>query len=227
MQCLQANRCKKAESKKHKNNPAMKSNQVLVLLAVIVVIVSVFYAFQGSQDDEAYKNQIEKERAEKDRFMRASAVSPFANSTDTFKGLNYYPPDIHYRIVADLHPIEQRRPVTLSTNDGEVQNYLEYAYAEFKLDDVRNKLLILEITDSGPSNGKLFLAFGDETSAGDTYGAGRYLDVDKTPGSRTIKLDFNLAYNPYCAYKDTYACPLPPAQNLLKVAIKAGEKNYH
>jgi uncharacterized protein (DUF1684 family) len=205
----------------------MKSNQVLVLVAVIVVILSVFYAFQGSQDDEAYKKQIEKEREEKDRFMRTSAESPFANATDAYKGLNYYAPDIRYRIVADLHPVGQKKSVTLSTNDGAVQNYVEYAYAEFKLDGVNNKLLILEITDAGPFNGKLFLAFGDETSAGDTYGAGRYLDVDKTPGSRTIKLDFNLAYNPYCAYKDTYSCPLPPTQNLLKVAIKAGEKNYH
>jgi uncharacterized protein (DUF1684 family) len=73
----------------------------------------------------------------------------------------------------------------------------------------------------------LFLAFGDKTSALETYGAGRYLDVTKTPGSRTIKLDFNLAYNPYCAYDNTYSCPLPPAENLLEVAVKAGEKTYH
>jgi uncharacterized protein (DUF1684 family) len=75
--------------------------------------------------------------------------------------------------------------------------------------------------------GKLFLAFGDATSARETYGGGRYLDITKTPGSTTITLDFNQAYNPYCAYDDTYSCPLPPAENLLTVAIKAGEKNYH
>jgi hypothetical protein len=73
----------------------------------------------------------------------------------------------------------------------------------------------------------LFLAFGDETSARETYGAGRYLDVKKVPGSSTITLDFNLAYNPYCAYSDGFSCPLPPKENLLSIAINAGEKTYH
>jgi uncharacterized protein (DUF1684 family) len=73
----------------------------------------------------------------------------------------------------------------------------------------------------------LFLAFGDETSAVESYGAGRYLDIKKVPGSTSITLDFNLAYNPYCAYNDTYSCPLPPKENLLPVAIRAGEKVYH
>ena len=81
--------------------------------------------------------------------------------------------------------------------------------------------------DSGPSRGKLFFAFGDETSAVETYGAGRYLDLEKVPGSSTITLDFNKAYNPYCAYISNYSCPLPPAQNLLTIPIKAGEKTYH
>ena len=73
----------------------------------------------------------------------------------------------------------------------------------------------------------LFLAFADETSAVDTYGAGRYLDVKKVPGSNTIVLDFNQAYNPYCAYVDKFSCPLPLPENLLKLAIRAGEKIYH
>jgi uncharacterized protein (DUF1684 family) len=81
--------------------------------------------------------------------------------------------------------------------------------------------------DMGPFRGKLFLAFGDETSARETYGAGRYLDVQKVPGSKTITLDFNKAYNPYCAYNETFSCPLPPQENLLQVAIKAGEQTYH
>jgi uncharacterized protein (DUF1684 family) len=73
----------------------------------------------------------------------------------------------------------------------------------------------------------LFLAFGDGTSAEETYGAGRYLDIDKTQGSNTITLDFNKAYNPYCAYSEKFSCPLPPAENLLVIPIPAGEKSYH
>jgi uncharacterized protein len=79
----------------------------------------------------------------------------------------------------------------------------------------------------GPFRGKLFLAFGDATSGNETYGAGRYLDINKVPGgASTITLDFNKAYNPYCAYDYTFSCPLPPRENLLNAAIKAGEKNY-
>jgi uncharacterized protein (DUF1684 family) len=205
----------------------MKRKNIIFLVATVVVLITFFYSFQGSQDDAAFTSEIEKEREEKDRFMRTSAESPFAKSPESYNGLHYFPPDIKYRIIADLTPIREKKAVVLSTNDGKVQRYLEYAYADFKLDGVANRLLILEIADMGPFRGKLFLAFGDKTSAEETYGAGRYLDVNKTPGSTTIKLDFNLAYNPYCAYDNTFSCPLPPAENLLDVAIKAGEKNYH
>lgn len=193
---------------------------------VAVLLIIVFYSFQG-EDNSAYVKEIEKEREDKDRFMRSSAESPFAKAKDTYTGLKYFPPDINYRVIAELEPISQKKTVILATNDGKEQRYIEYAYAHFKLHGADNTLLILEIADMGPFRGKLFLAFGDETSAAETYGAGRYLDVTKTPGSKTIKLDFNLAYNPYCAYDDSFSCPLPPRENILSIPIKAGEKIYH
>lgn len=204
----------------------MKSKNIVLLLGVVVLLITMFYSFNGSQDDTAYMKEIEKEREERDRFMRSSPESPFAKSEEAYKGLKYYPPDIRYRIIANLIPAEQKKAVILATNDGKEQRYVEYAYAEFKLDGVLNRLTILEIADMDPFAGKLFLAFGDKTSASQTYGAGRYLDITKTPGSSTIKLDFNLAYNPYCAYDNSYSCPLPPRENILSIPIEAGEKNY-
>jgi uncharacterized protein (DUF1684 family) len=204
----------------------MKSRNIILLLTIVVVIIIVFYGFQG-QDDPAYKEEIQKEREEKDRFMSTGSDSPFAKKTETFTGLKYFEPDPDYRIVANLTPVENRKVILLKTSDGKEERYMDYATAEFVLDGIMNKLLILEVMEMGPFRGKLFLAFGDETSARETYGAGRYLDVTKVPGSATITLDFNKAYNPYCAYNDTYSCPFPPAENLLKVAIKAGEKSYH
>ncbi|MBL7857693.1 MAG: DUF1684 domain-containing protein [Cyclobacteriaceae bacterium] len=204
----------------------MKLKNIILLLAVVVALISVFYTFRGDQGEAAYTAEINKEREEKDRFMRTAAESPFAENPDTFKGLSYYPPSSRYRIIAELNPIQNKKAVLLSTNDGKEQRYIEYAYAEFDLDGYHNKLLILEIMDMGPFRGKLFLSFGDETSASETYGAGRYLDVVKMSGSKTITLDFNKAYNPYCAYTEKYSCPLPPPENLLRVAIKAGEKIY-
>jgi uncharacterized protein (DUF1684 family) len=205
----------------------MKKKNIFILVIIVVVMISLLYSFLGSQDQTAYIKEIEQEREEKDQFMRTSKESPFANKKETFNGLKYYPIDIRYKITADLTAIPNKKVVLLSTSDGKEEQYVEYAYAEFDLNGYHNKLLILEMIDTGPFRGKLFLAFGDETSAGETYGAGRYLDVEKVQGSNTITLDFNMAYNPYCAYAEEFSCPFPPPENLLKVAIRAGEKVYH
>ena len=203
----------------------MKTKNIIVLAVVATFVVIILYSFQGSQDDEVYEASIKKERKENDQFFKTSAESPIKNKSG-FTGLKYYEPDLKYKIVAQLIPIENKKVVTLPTNDGKEQRYIEYAYAEFTLDDEPNRLLILEGIDVGPIRGKLFVAFGDETSAVETYGGGRYLDVNKVPGSTTIVLDFNKAYNPYCAYNASYSCPLPPQENLLKIPIRAGEKIY-
>jgi len=205
----------------------MKTKNILLLLVVAVVLASVLYSFMGSHDQSAYVDEIKKEREEKDRFMRTSPESPFVADPKAFAGLKYFPADPKYKITADITPIQNKKMVVLTTSDANEQRYIEYAYADFDLDGFHNRLLILEVTDMGPFRGKLFLAFGDDTSASETYGAGRYLDVNKTPGSNTITLDFNKAYNPYCAYIEKYSCPFPPAENLLKVALRAGEKTYH
>lgn len=206
----------------------MKQRNILVLLVIVLLIIIVFYSFNSSQGDPAYVDAIQKERDKKDRFMKTSKESPLPESErETFEGLKYFATDAKYKVIADLVPVESKKVVILKTNDGKEQRYLEYANAVFTLDGIRNTLLILEVLDMGPFRGKLFLAFGDETSANETYGAGRYLDVAKVPGSSTITLDFNKAYNPYCAYNESFSCPFPPQENLLKVAIKAGEKNYH
>lgn len=199
------------------------------VLIAVVAIAFVIYLLSGDEGtSEAYIKEIQNERTEKAKFMKESEESPFAgDSTTQFTNLNYFEPDVKYRVNADIEPIQNKKMVILPTSDDKEKKYLEYAYASFKLDGIENKLTILEIVDMGPYKGTLFLAFADETSAKETYGAGRYLDLKKVPGAKTLVLDFNKAYNPYCAYSEKFSCPFPPKENLLKVAIKAGEKNYH
>lgn len=204
----------------------MRRKNILILVAVAAGFIAMIYSFRGSQDDTTYIGQIEKHRKERERYLKTSADSPFTSDPESFKSLNYFPIDSRYRVVARLEPIKERKTRILQTNDGKTQRYLEYAWAHFKLDGVDNRLLILEVADMGPFRGQLFLAFGDATSAVESYGAGRYLDVTKTPGAASITLDFNRAYNPYCAYNETFSCPLPPQENLLTVAIRAGEKTF-
>ncbi|TXH24713.1 MAG: DUF1684 domain-containing protein [Cyclobacteriaceae bacterium] len=207
----------------------MKSSKLIPLVLIVAVVGFVIYSMQNNSTstNEDYLEYIQQERVKMEKFMQDGVGSPFSKDSITFEGLKFYPADVRYRIKAKLKPIEGKKVVLLSTSDGKEQKYLEYAFAEFELDGVQNQLLILEVMEMGPQRGKLFLAFSDETSGSETYGAGRYLDVKKVPAAKSIELDFNLAYNPYCAYNDNYSCPFPPKENLLKVAIRAGEMNYH
>jgi len=203
----------------------MKSRTLLILFILGGVSISLYYIFEGNESAQTYIEEINKDRKNKDDFMQNAEDSPITQK-ESFKGLSYFPPDLRYRIHASLNPVSKKEIVTLTTNDGKSQSYLTYAFAEFDLDNLHHKLLILEVTEAGPQRGSLFLAFADQTSANETYGAGRYLDVKKVPGAGTIMLDFNNAYSPYCAYSEKYTCPFPPAENVLKAAIRAGEKVY-
>lgn len=207
----------------------MKSSKLIPLVLIVAVVGFVIYSMKNNSTstNEDYLEYIQQERVKMEKFMQDGVGTPFSKDSIAFEGLKFYPADVRYRIKAKLKPIEGKKVVLLSTSDGKEQKYLEYAFAEFELDGVQNQLLILEVMEMGPQRGKLFLAFSDETSGSETYGAGRYLDVKKVPAAKSIELDFNLAYNPYCAYNDNYSCPFPPKENLLKVAIRAGEMNYH
>jgi len=205
----------------------MKQRTIVLLLIIAGIGVSLWYTFTGGGDGSGYTAELEKERADREQYLKTSPESPFQANPERFHPLTWYNPDPAYRFQADLEPVKKREPVMLATSDGSTRTYLTYAWASFDLGNLRHRLLIMEVLDSGPQRGTLFLAFTDETSGSETYGAGRYLDLRKVPGATTILLDFNRAYNPYCAYNDTFSCPLPPRENNLKAAIRAGEKDFH
>jgi len=140
-----------------------------------------------------------------------------------FKGLKYYPIDLGYRFRVKLNRFEKPEQITMGTSTGEVRSLLRVGYFEFPLD---GKSVRLHAYGSGdPHDHSLFIPFRDKTSGKETYGAGRYIDLEEQPGD-VYDLDFNLAYNPSCAYNPDYSCPLPPVENWLTVEIKAGEKKY-
>ena len=200
---------------------------VVVLIVLVVASIIVYSFFSTEQSDAKYVEEVQVERMEKDDFMKNSDGSPFGEFRDTFTGLKYFPITLGYRVTAQIEPIKNKQVRTIATSTNEQKNYLEYAWAHFEVEGVKCKLLLLEVMDSGPLRGTLFVAFTDQTSAVDTYGAGRYIDLKKQPGAGTLTIDFNKACNPYCAYVDDFSCPMPPKENYLDVMIRAGEKNYH
>ncbi|MEW5960775.1 MAG: DUF1684 domain-containing protein [Chloroflexota bacterium] len=167
-----------------------------------------------------YLDSIEADRAEKDRFFRASPYSPIEDRAN-FTGLNYYPPDPAFCFELPLQEAAQVEELTLQTSTGDEQPYYRIGAVEFEIEGESARLAVYK----SPHHDGLFLPFRDASSGRETYGAGRYLEPAALGGGRLL-VDFNLAYNPYCAYSEHYSCPLPPRENWLKVSILAGEKSY-
>jgi uncharacterized protein (DUF1684 family) len=146
---------------------------------------------------------------------------PLSPARTGFKGIGMYPFDPAFRVIAAFEPYAEPRTVQIPTVLGTTDPMKAWGRVTFTL---KGKQLSLEPVDEG--DGRLFFIFKDATSGRTTYPAGRFLYADP-PKDGKVLLDFNQAYNPPCAFTDFATCPLPPPQNVLKVAIPAGEKTYH
>ncbi len=173
----------------------------------------------------SYKKQIELHRAGKDDFMKNNPQSPIPPELlDKFNGLEYFPPREDYRFVLPLNEYDNPDIIEMEMSAGGVQKYYRIGYLEFTHPE-NNKRVKIHVYQSVDHPDYYFVPFRDVTSNnGVTYGAGRYLELEKE-GNLFI-LDFNYAYNPFCAYSDFYTCPLPPIENWLDVEINAGEKAF-
>ncbi|MFC5193203.1 DUF1684 domain-containing protein [Algoriphagus aquatilis] len=203
----------------------MKSSHILIVVVSFVVLAAVAYMFTAAESPEAYNEKVEKERERQFKFIKFNVESPLnEEQRRSFQLLTFYDINPLYRVKARLIPIENKKVREVPLTDGSKEKYIEHSYAEFELGGQTNKLLLLQsVKETDMRN--FFLAFADETSGKETYGGGRFLNV-RQDGKNSITIDFNLAYNPYCAYNPDYACPLPPKENLMTIAIEAGEKNY-
>ncbi len=194
---------------------------ILGILALGVVIFSTLFT---GEDASAYRERIADMRADNEAFLKNASNSPFNQYDITYRGLDYFPIDRDYRVVAKIQRLSSREYVTIQNSDGTADRYLRFAYLDFQLKGGSHRLVVLKKSGMGPMN-QLLLAFADATSGDSTYGGGRYLELTALKGDQ-VMLDFNLAFNPYCAYAASFLCPLPPRENLLEVAIEAGEKDY-
>ncbi len=201
-----------------------KRNIVLAFIAV-GVLAAVIYMLTSADDQEVYVEKIERERERQFKFLRFNPESPLSTEQkNELNALSFYPINIDYRIRAKMVPAEDRRVVEIPMTDGTIEKYIKHSYAEFELKGEKQRLLLLQAV-SEVDKRNFFLAYADETSGVDTYGGGRYLNL-RQDGKSSVLIDFNLAYNPYCAYNPDYACPLPPKENIMNIAIEAGEKDY-
>jgi len=167
------------------------------------------------------------DREERDRFFALHPESPIpVRQRRTFKGLRYYPPDVRYRFELELHEHDKKEAIDVQDTVGNVRKLLRWGEFRFEIDG--NQCTLQAYKDEAEDE-RLFVPFRDQTSGKETYGAGRYLDLEPekhlTARGKWI-VDFNQAYNPWCAYSKDYACPFVPPENWLKLPVRAGEKSY-
>ncbi|MCH7403478.1 DUF1684 domain-containing protein [Belliella kenyensis] len=203
----------------------MNKRNIVLLFIAIGVIASIAYMLTSADDQEVYFESIERERDKQFKFLRYSPESPLdEEQKKVLNTLTFYPIDAAYRVRAKLEPVEDRKMIEIPMTDGSIEKYIKHSYAVFDLQGKSVKLLLLQSKNESDMR-NFFLAFADETSGVETYGGGRYLNL-RQDGKNSILIDFNLAYNPYCAYNPDFACPLPPKENIMDLAIKVGEKDY-
>jgi uncharacterized protein (DUF1684 family) len=196
-----------------------------LILAVLGLLI---YSISGTQPtktlDEAYLTKLRETRRQKDQTLHNAADSPIPGAQRaTFAGLRYFAPTADFKITASITRLPVRLPQPLAMSLGKPESYQRWGTAEFELGGKPQKLTLLQKA----GDQQLFVPFTDPTNGEQTYGAGRYIDVPLPPAEATeVELDFNQAYNPYCAYNHDYSCPLPLAENRLTVPVAAGEQAF-
>ncbi|MBU2556804.1 MAG: DUF1684 domain-containing protein [Bacteroidetes bacterium] len=177
-----------------------------------------------------YKDKLQGERFEKDRYFMDLDTSPLADSSvNSFMGIDYFPVDKSFVFNASFEIDTSSPSFRMATTTDRMPEYRKYGTLQFSKADTLLTLTAYQNLDMLKKNSTykgLFIPFKDKTNGKLTYGGGRYLDVD-IPENQTLTIDFNRAYNPYCAYDSKWSCPIPPYENHLQVSILAGEKKFH
>ena len=166
-------------------------------------------------------NDLETQRQQKNHYFKHSPDSPIPPEQRAgFAGLRYYPENPALRLLVRPREFEHQEAIHMLTSTGGEQTYLRWGRFEFEAEGQPAALTVYLATWGG-----FFVPFVDATSGSETYGAGRYLELEDQ-GDGSFVADFNLAYNPYCAYNSGYSCPIPPAENRIAAPIRAGELAY-
>jgi uncharacterized protein (DUF1684 family) len=199
--------------------PHLPTRSVLILAAAFAAACS---SGPSAPDDKDYLQEIAEHRAQIDKAFREQPDEPIpVNLRDKLLPLRYYEVDPGYAVPAALKLADERPVIEMPTSTGKLRRHQRVGVLEFTLQG--QPMTLGAFVEEGQALETLFVPFADQTTGSETYPAGRYLELHPT-STGFYMVDFNRAFNPYCAYNNTYDCPFPPPSNRLKVAIRAGEK---
>ncbi len=206
-----------------------RNNFKMMMLAAFLLSVVLYSCGKSyTPQQKKYIDGIQKFRQEKDTEMKNDPGSPFNKDPEAhFSPLKYYPVNPDYVFKSKLYKYKNMDTVKVMGTKGEPRKIVRFGYVKFKRENKDYKLNVYEGTTQ---SGKVYYTiwFTDKTTGGETYGVGRYLDFELNPDTAHLyTIDFNLAYNPYCAYSAIYSCAIPTKEDHLDIAIEAGEKKFH
>ncbi|MEO8148169.1 MAG: DUF1684 domain-containing protein [Bacteroidia bacterium] len=193
-------------------------------IQIFLVLVSI----TASSYAQSYKDEIKAHREKYKQDFLEDDNSPLKKSDLNY--LQFFDVDESYKVTASFIRTENAVPFDMPTMNGNKKKYIEYGTLSFQLQGKTCSLKIYQsvsLMNIDEYKDYLFIPFTDKTNGNTTYGGGRYLDF-RTGDIKNYQmiLDFNKAYNPYCAYSAGYSCPKPPSENALSVKVNAGEKEF-
>ena len=197
------------------------------ILLIFVVLAQWQFGFAQDKFDAAvvtkFQNELNSEYAD-------AKTSPLmAEDLATFKSLDFYPASEKYFVVAKFVRTKKEKPFEMQTSTDRKPLYIKYGEVFFTIDGSNFKLNVYKnivLSKQEKYKDHLFLPFSDLTCGNESYIGGKYIDL-KIPKGKTISIDFNTSYNPYCTYNHKYSCPIVPLENDLNIEIKAGVKKFH
>ncbi len=194
-----------------------------------IIVLYISYMSMIHAQDVSYTKEINTYRASRLEVFQDTLRSPLKDAAYNFEGFHYFPVDTQYLVIAHIELTEGTKLFKMPTSDPNVQKtYLSYGMLHFNLKGKQCQLTVyksLLLSRNPLYKDRLFLPFRDKTNGVTTYGGGRYLDLSVSEDKEgEIVLDFNKSYFPNCYYIDDWPCPIPPVENTLKIAIKAGER---
>ncbi len=195
------------------------------LIVIGIGIVGGYFLSDLVFKNDQYIAAIHEQRKEKNREFHGMNSPLETPERPAFDSLDYFEANKDYKILADLEVFENPTTIQMQLSGGDTEAYWRYGKARFKIGGKKQKLILFKkVKEDKPT---LFVPFTDKTNGFETYGGGRFLDLP-VPGANAnaIELDFNQAYNPFCAYNHEYSCPVPPEENRLQIRIPAGEKSF-
>lgn len=211
-----------------KNRNPIKTDLSANIRVLFLLILLYGCGSDFTPEQKAYIAEIENIRKEKNEWMKNDPNSPFNyKGKIEFHDLKYFDIDPNFVFKSKLYEYEPKDTITIFGTKGELRNTVRFGYVKFNYNGSEYKINVYE---GRVSEDEVYYSiwFTDETTNIESYGVGRYINFEKNPDPNFIyEIDFNLAYNPYCAYSPDYSCAIPTKEDNLKLAVRAGEKKFH